>query len=117
MIVAAVDDLMFASRIRTAARHVDVPVVFARSPDAITAAVREHAPRLLIVDLNGDRMAPIDTIRAVRADASGPPTPIVAYVAHVDAALIAAAQAAGADRVMARSQFVTQLPQMLEEAR
>lgn len=117
MVVVAVDDLLFASRIRTAARQLDVALVFARSPEAVADAVRTQSPRLLIVDLNGDRMAPVETIRALRADATMATVPIVAYVAHVDTALIAAAKAAGADHVMPRSQFVAQLARMLEEAR
>ena len=119
MVVAAVDDLLFASRIRTAARQLDVRAgvrALARGHQPTPCAT--HSPRLLIVDLNGDRMAPIDTIRALRADATmAARCPIVAYVAHVDTALIAAAQAAGADHVMPRSQFVAQLARMLEEAR
>ena len=117
MVVAAVDDLLFASRIRTAATHAGVTVVFARSPEAIVEAIRTHAPRLLIVDLNGERMAPVETIRALRSDTSLLAVPIVAYVSHVDAPLIAAASDAGADRVLARSQFVAQLAGMLGEAR
>lgn len=117
MVVAAVDDLLFASKLRATAKPLDVALVFARSPEALLAAVREHAPRLLIIDLNGSRMAPVETIRALRADPALPRVAIVAYVAHVDAPLIAAAHAAGADRVLARSQFVAQLAQMLEEAK
>jgi CheY-like chemotaxis protein len=116
MVVAAVDDLLFASRLRTTAKPLDVALVFARSPEAILAAVRDHAPRLLIIDLNAGTLAPVETIRALRADPDLPRVPIVAYVAHVDAALIAAAHAAGADRVLARSQFVAHLGQLLQEA-
>lgn len=117
MVVAAVDDLLFASKLRTAARQLDVALVFARTPDDILAAVREHAPQLLILDLNGTRMAPLETLRAVKGDAALSQVPVVGYVSHVDVDLVAAAHAAGADRVMARSQFVAQLPDLLAGAR
>ena len=117
MVVAAVDDLLFASKLRAAARQLDVGLVFARTSDDIVAAVREHAPRLLILDLNGTRMAPLATRRAVKGDATRAQVPVVAYVSHVDTELVAAAHAAGADRVMARSQFVAQLPDLLAQAR
>ncbi len=116
MVVAAVDDLLFASRIRTAATGLGVPLTFARTPEAIVDTVRQQAPRLLIIDLNGERMSPVDTIRTLRADPVTAGVRIVGYVAHVDAPVIAAAHAAGADHVLARSQFVAQLAHLLEEA-
>lgn len=117
MVVVAVDDLLFASRIRAAAKGLDVPLTFARTPDAIAESVREHAPTLLIIDLNAERMSPIDTIRRLRADPTTTGVRVVGYVAHVDTPVIAAAHAAGADHVMARSQFVAQLAALLEAAR
>jgi len=40
--------------------------------------------------------------------------PTVGFVSHVQANLIADARRAGVDQVLARSAFVTQLPQLLQ---
>jgi DNA-binding NarL/FixJ family response regulator len=65
---------------------------------------------LLIVDLDAER----DPVEAIRTAAAVAPRPrIVAFVSHVRADLVAAARAAGADEVMARSAFVQRLEPML----
>jgi DNA-binding NarL/FixJ family response regulator len=117
MVIAAVDDLLFSSKIRTVAKHLGVDVVFARSPDAILREVRERRPALLLVDLNGERMAPIDTIGTITSDPELGATRVVAFASHVQTATIHAARAAGAHDVMARSAFASSLPEILTGAK
>jgi PleD family two-component response regulator len=114
MIVVAVDDLMFSSRISSAAKATGVPIRFARSPQAVVDAVRETRPRLVIFDLNSQRVAPLEAVAALKADEALASTPTVGFVSHVQADLIALARQAGIDRVMARSAFVVELPDLLK---
>ncbi len=115
MVIVAVDDLMFASRISSAAKALGIEIVFARSPEAIVEAVRTRSPRLVILDLNSLRVRPLEAVAALKADAALAAVPTVGFVSHVQTELIAAAHQAGVDRVMARSAFVTQLPQLLQD--
>ena len=114
MVIVAVDDLMFASRISSTAKALGVAIAFARSPDAIIEAVRTHAPRLVIFDLNSVKVRPLEAVALLKADASLAAVPTLGFVSHVQADLIAEARLAGIDQVMARSAFVTQLPQLLQ---
>ncbi|MEQ1909640.1 MAG: response regulator [Vicinamibacterales bacterium] len=116
MILAILDDLMFTSKIRAAAQQSGVTVVFARSAQSALEQMRSVTPALAIFDLNNPRTDPIGTITAMKADAALATIPTVGYVSHVDAATIASARAAGADQVVARSAFVTQLPDILARA-
>ena len=50
MVLAAVDDLLFSSKIRATAKQIGVDVTFARTPDDILAQVRELKPSLAIFD-------------------------------------------------------------------
>lgn len=113
MIVALVDDLMFRSRIQAAARVASVDVRFVTSPDAAVRLIQDHAPSLVIADLNATRIAPLQVVAELKADPSLGSTAIVGFVSHVDADTIAAARAAGVDEVMARSAFVMKLPEVL----
>ena len=117
VILAILDDLMFTSKIRAAAQHAGVTLAFARSAQSALEQMRSVAPSLAIFDLNNPRTDPIGTIAAMKADATLASIPTVGYVSHVDAETIAAARAAGADEVMARSAFVTELPDILARAR
>lgn len=113
MVIAAVDDLLFSMKIRTVAKQLGVELAFARSPDAILSEVRARKPGLLLVDLNGEKMAPIETIRTITADPDLRDTRVVAFVSHVQTATIQAAQAAGAHHVMPRSAFAASLADIL----
>lgn len=113
VVLAVVDDLMFSSRISAAAKAAGVAVRFARSPDAVLTATREEVPALVILDLNSARTAPLDIVAALRADPALATIPTLGFVSHVDTATIEAARQAGVDRILARSAFVAQLPQVL----
>ena len=116
MIVCAVDDLMFSVKISSAAKAVDAAIAFERTPDAVLARVRAEQPSLVIFDLNSSRLAPIDTIRAIKADPALHTTRTLGYVSHVQSNLIAAARAAGCDEVLARSAFSEKLGAILAGA-
>lgn len=114
MILAAVDDLLFASKIRGVARQLGIEVAFARTPEDVGRQARTSKPSLVVVDLNSPKLDPLATIAALKADPEAAHVPIVAFVAHVRADLIEAARQAGADDVLARSAFAANLPQILE---
>ena len=102
--VCLVRDLMFVGRIMAVARAAGVAVTVVRDPARLPAA---DGPKL-IVDLNQDAALPAAVAWRARCG-----RPVIGFVAHVDAATIAAARAAGIDLVLARSAFVTRLPGLL----
>lgn len=117
VILAILDDLMFTSKIRSAAQHAGTTVAFARSGPAALERARTDAPTLILLDLNNPRTDPIGTVTALKADAQLSAIPIVGYVSHVDGSTIAAARTAGVDEVLARSAFVSHLADILTRGR
>lgn len=113
MVICAVEDLMFTSKLRGAASQAGVTLRFVRSPEALLDEVRANAPDLVILDLNADRLRPLDMVAALRGGEDHRSVRILGFVSHVDADRIARARAAGVDEVMARSAFVTRLPALL----
>ncbi len=113
MILCAVDDLMFTSKLRAAATHAGASLKFVRSPEALLSEARETRPALIILDLNADRLHPLDMLTSLRADPDLAAIRTVAFVAHTHVDRISAARDAGADEVMPRSAFVTRLPELL----
>lgn len=106
-VLALVRDLLFVSKITGTAKHVGVPLKVVREPDALAGATG----RALIVDLN---LAGAIEAAAAWKEAGG--ACVVGFVSHVDTATIQKARAAGVDRVMARSQFVQALPDLIGSA-
>ena len=108
-LVALMDDLMFLSRIREAARGAELTLTSVRNAAQLVTAAREGA-RLVMVDADSSRVPWQDALAALRAEPSLRELPVVAFVSHVRPDLAQAARAAGATRVLARSAFVQELP-------
>jgi DNA-binding NarL/FixJ family response regulator len=113
MVLVAVDDLLFSSKIRTVAKQAGVEIVFARTPPEILEQMRTLKPGLAIFDLNSAKADPINTLTAIQQDAGLASIRTIGFVSHVDADTIYAARAAGIHEVMPRSAFVTQLADIL----
>ena len=111
--MVAIDDLMLSSRVSTGAKALGASIKFTRSPEAVLAAAREAMPSLIILDLNSARVKPLEILTALAADPALAALPTVGFVSHVDTATIEAARKAGVGRVLARSAFVEQLPDLL----
>jgi len=115
LVVALVDDLLFLSRIREAARGTPVEIRSARSPAAVLQASRDGA-RLVLVDADSARLPWEESVRALRAEGGRAVPPVVAFLSHVHAERAEAARAAGCTRVLARGAFVQELPGLLADA-
>ena len=116
MILAILDDLMFTSKIKTAANQVGATVTFARSADAARRQMEASTPALVIFDLNNTRIDPLDIVRWMKSSPSLAVVPTVGYVSHVQTELIEAARAAGVTDVLARSAFSQQVGEILRRA-
>ena len=103
--IVLVRDLMFASKIRATAQSLGATVTMLRDP----AKLAGETGARLIVDLNQE--GAIEAAAAWKAAGAG--REIVGFVSHVDAATITRAREAGVDKVLARSQFVQQVEQLL----
>jgi hypothetical protein len=107
-ILVLVRDLMFSGRILAEARAAGVNVKVIRDPSGI-AKLENADSSLMIADLNlpGAIVAASDWRRRTEGI-------VVGFVSHVDSDTISQAKAAGLDQVLARSRFVTVLPELLK---
>jgi DNA-binding NarL/FixJ family response regulator len=110
-----VADMLFASRVRGAADAAGFTVKVAR-PAALPGLVRETGTRLVLVDLELAGGKGPDAIRAIRSERDLDGVRVVAFSSHMNRAALEAGREAGADRVLARSAFVSQLSGLLSEA-
>jgi CheY-like chemotaxis protein len=117
VILCVVDDLMFSTKISAAAKAVQAPVTFERTPENVLARIRSESPTLVIFDLNSSRLRPIETIAAIKREPDISVTRTLGYVSHVQSDVIAAARAAGCDEVLARSAFSDKLGDILTRSR
>ena len=114
-LVALVDDLMFLSRIREAAKGRGLEVRSARTAADAMAGARAGA-RLVIMDLDSPRLPVSDTLAALRGEPSLRGLPVVGFFSHVEAQRGRDAAAAGCTTVLPRSAFVQKLDALLAAA-
>jgi CheY-like chemotaxis protein len=109
-VLAVVEDLLFTVKIADAAKRNGLQAQFVKSEEDAIASATE-APLLVILDLNVNSFNPIHLIGRLKEIGKAP---IIAFVSHVQGELKQQAHDAGADMVMARSAFSTNLPQILK---
>jgi len=109
IVLAIVDDLFFQAKIQAAAAPLGIEVRIATTVAQAHATASGSAA--VIVDLNLASADPLEVVRALRMQR--PAVPIIGYGSHVQAELLAQAQAAGCTTVLPRSAFVQQLPRLL----
>ena len=113
-VIAVVDDLFFASKIRGTAEQLGITVRFARTTDALVEAARRDPPALIICDLHSQRIDPNDLAKQLKADDQLRSIPLLGFFSHVQTELQRQAEQAGFDRVIPRSAFNAHLVQILK---
>ena len=97
MILAVLDDLMFSSKIKTAANGLGVDLRFSRSVDGAIETMRKNPTTLVIFDLNNERIGPLAIVAAMKQDPALASIPTVGYASHVQTEVIDAARQVGRD--------------------
>ena len=118
MIVYCCQDLLFATKIGSTAKVLGAAARPARDESALVNRLNRvddgrlnEKVRVVMIDLEMGEAA-LKLLRCVKAhDAT---LPVVAFGSHVATDVLQAAADGGADYVMPRSQFTTQLPALIE---
>lgn len=112
-VIAFVDDMFFAAKIRAVAEHLGLQVKFAKSFDAVVEAARGDLPSAIVVDLHLQKCPPLELARQLKADNDLQSVRLIGFFSHVEKELQYAAIEAGYDSVLPRSLFTQKLPQIL----
>ncbi|HEV7376996.1 MAG TPA: hypothetical protein VGN95_19930 [Pyrinomonadaceae bacterium] len=113
-LIAAVDDMFFASKIRATAEHLGLDVRFAKSVEAVIETARAELPSLIIADLHSEKCDPFNLAEQLKADEQLRAVTLIGFFSHVQTALRERAEQSGFDRIMPRSAFSKHLPEILE---
>jgi hypothetical protein len=108
-VVHFITDMLFASKVREAAKHLGLTIQGVRDPQALATAAREA--KLVIVDLRVPRA--LEALDALSSDPAARAIPSVAFIDHERTDVMDAARAKGVGQVMAKGQFANALPKLL----
>ncbi len=111
-IVACTPDLMFSTRIRSALERAGHTVRVVDTRDEVVTGLEESDPALFILDIGAFGWDWEEALRAAREVAPG--VPVLVFGSHMDVEATRQAQALGATRVVARSEFVNNMVGLAE---
>ena len=114
-IIAVVDDMFFAAKIRATAEALGVNIKFHRRLDSLLNAVSEQLPNLILVDLHNEKFDAIELAHELKANDSLKAIRLLGFFSHVQTDLQRAALEAGYDQVIPRSVFSRDLAQILKQ--
>lgn len=112
-VLAVVDDMIFASKIRAVAHAVDMNVRFSRSKESAVRDANAMMPELIVVDLHSRQVDPLELARELKAEQTTHKSLLLGFYSHVETQLRDDALAAGYDQVVPRSVFVKDLEKIL----
>jgi|SRR5215831_7991029 len=113
-VIAVVDDLFFASKIRGTAEALGVAVSFPRHADGVSEAIQTNSPKLIVCDLHSTKIDLLALARRLKESPTTRDIPLVGFLSHVQTDLQLAAEQAGFDHVMPRSLFTRNLAAILQ---
>lgn len=114
-VVAVLDDIFFASKIREAAKSTGVNVEILKNTNGLIESLTSASPTLIIVDLNSKKFNALDLIEELKTSQKLKNISTLGYLPHVQEELKKEAIEAGFDIVMPRSRFSRELKQILKE--
>jgi CheY-like chemotaxis protein len=112
-ILAAVDDMFFAAKIRATAEALGVEIKFHRRADSLLAATREQVPDLILLDLHNEKVNAVELAGSLKGNDELKGIPLLGFFSHMQTDLQRAALAAGFDHVLPRSVFARDLAAIL----
>ena len=112
-IIAAVSDMLFASKIRTTAEALGVNIKFHRRLEDLVEAAGKQRTDLILVDLHNEKIDPVEFARTLKANETLKAIPLLGFFSHVETDLQRQALEAGYDQVIPRSVFARDLALIL----
>lgn len=121
LIYAWVADLFFTSRIESIVRRLDFDMALLENAPApgsptIVETVLAVQPAMIIVDMNHTAIPWQSWVRALKEDPRTQRIPVIAFGSHKDIDAMKAAKQAGADQVLARSRFTSDIAGIIQTA-
>lgn len=114
-VVAVLDDLFFSSKIREAAKTLEIEVEFVKKPDGLNEKISSEKPSVIIFDLNSRFGSPLEIIKKIKSASELKRIPVIGFLSHVQIELKKEAHRAGCDLVIPRSRFSNDMIEMLRK--
>jgi PleD family two-component response regulator len=114
IILAAVDDMFFAAKIRGTGEALGITVRTVRNTEKFFEKLAESKPKKVIVDLHSEKCDPFLIAEKIKEDEHLRDVSLIGFFSHVHTELMNRAIEAGYDEVLPRSAFTKRLNEILK---
>jgi CheY-like chemotaxis protein len=114
-IIAAVDDMFFAAKIRATAEALGISIKFYRQLETLLTAAGEQPPDLILADLHNEKVDACELARQLKSNETLKAVQLLGFFSHVQTELQRQALEAGYDQVIPRSVFSRDLASILSQ--
>ena len=112
-VVVLMNDLLFKTKIQDVLKRGGFEAIWCSSAEDAIGQIEKENASLLILDLGLRNVDTLGVIEKVKRNRDPNTVPVLAYTSHVDREKWKSAVAAGADKVVARSEFSSNLPNLV----
>ena len=112
-VLALIEDMFFAAKLRAVAAELQIELHLASDGSKFFWTRESVSPDLIICDLHNARTDPFEFVSRVKRDERLCRVPLIGFFSHVNIELQRRALNEGYDKVLPRSAFTKQLPQIL----
>ena len=112
-VVAAVDDVLFVSRLQEVANSRGAKLLTAKSPEECLAHLSAGPADLVLFDMNARGFDSVALLDALSSGGWSGKVRVVGFVRHTDEAKIQQVRAKGGCEILPRSAFVKHLPELI----
>lgn len=112
-VIAVIDDMFLASKVRATAKALGMMAVFPRSLEALRHIIDDGRPDLVVVDLQHAKLDAVTLGSELKTNDKLTGISVIGFFSHVEVELQRKAVQAGYDQVMPRSVFFSELANIL----
>jgi CheY-like chemotaxis protein len=112
-VIAVIDDMFLASKVRATAKALGMMAVFPRSLEALRHTVQDGVPDIVVVDLQHAKLDAVALGSELKTNDKLKGISVIGFFSHVEAELQRKAVQAGYDQVVPRSVFFSELANIL----
>jgi DNA-binding response OmpR family regulator len=112
-VIAVIDDMFLASKVRATAKALGMMAVFPRSLEALRHIIDDGQPDLVVVDLQHAKLDAVTLGSELKTNDKLTGISVIGFFSHVEVELQRKAVQAGYDQVMPRSVFFSELANIL----
>ncbi|MGH7232719.1 MAG: response regulator [Nitrospiraceae bacterium] len=115
MVLVAVSDIFFYTKIRDALRSTDYALERARVQDEVPGKAKTHHPSALILNMNDEKLDAFKALEEINGNDGARRVPVLAFANHEEVDTWRRAKELGVTKIVSRNEFSSRTKDLIDE--